>query len=460
VKSSSQNAGAIPMKMNSLLVAAIVLAALSGVLYWSNHRKPAENAVKVSADTPPKILTLTQADIAKVDIKRKSGDEVELAKDNAGKWQIAAAKPLRADQSEVSSMLSTLSSLSSERLIEEKAGNLADYGLAQPVVEVDVTEKDNKTQKLLIGANTPAGNAVYVALAGDSRVFTLASYTKTSLDKSAKDLRDKRLLVFEQDKLSRVELSAKKQDIEFGRNKDQWQIVKPKPFRADDSKVEDLIRKLGDAKMDLNVSDHDQQKASAAFNSGSAVATAKVTDTSGTEELQVRKNKDDYYAKSTAVEGVYKVGSDLGSSLDKTVDEFRNKKLFDFGFTDPEKIELHAGGRTYFLTKGGSDWFSADGKKIDAISAESLVGKIRDLAASKFLDSGFGTVEVEITASSTGGKSVENVLISKDGGHYVAKRNGEPALYQLDPVVVTGLQKAAEDMKPAVELKPEAPKKK
>ena len=183
------------------------------------------------------------------------------------------------------------------------------------------------------------------------------------------------MLVFEQDKLSRVELSAKKQEIEFGRNKEQWQIVKPKPFRADDSKVEDLIRKLGDAKMDLSASDDDQKKAAAAFSSGTAVATAKVTDASGTEELQVRKNKDDYYAKSTAVEGVYKVTSDLGTALDKTVDDFRNKKLFDLGFTDPEKIEFHDGAKAYFLTKGGSDWFSADGKKVDAIGAEAIRGE-------------------------------------------------------------------------------------
>jgi Domain of unknown function (DUF4340) len=448
------------MKMNSLLSAAIVLAALSGILYWSNHRKPAENAVKVSADTPPKILTLAQGDISKVDIRKKSGDEVQLAKNDAGKWQIVGAKALRADQNEVSSMLSTLSSLGAERLIEEKAGSLAEYGLAQPAVEVDVTEKDNKTQKLLIGDNTPAGNAAYAALAGDPRVFTLANYSKTSLDKSAKDLRDKRLLVFEQDKLSRVELAAKKQDIEFGRNKEQWQIVKPRPLRADDSSVEELIRKLGDAKMDLNASDEDQKKAAAAFRSGTAVATAKVTDASGTEELQVRKSKDDYYAKSTAVEGVYKVGSDFGTALDKSVDDFRNKKLFDFGFTDPEKIELHQGDKAYFLTKGGSDWFSADGKKMDAMGAEALVGKVRDLAASKFLDSGFGAVEVAVTSSSNGGKSVEKVLISKDGDHYVAKREGEPALYQLDPVAVTGLEKAAEDMKPAVEPKLAVPKKK
>ena len=221
------------MKMNSLLIAAIVLAALSGVLYWSNHRKPAEDAVKVSADAPVKILALTPAEITKVDIKKKSGDEVELSRDSAGKWQIAGAKPLRADQNEVSSMLSTPSSLTSERLIEQKAANLGDYGLAQPDAEVSVTEKDNKTQKLLIGDNAPSGNAAYVALAGDPRVFTLAKYSKTSLEKSEKDLRDKRLLFFEQDKLSRiVELNAKKVGIEFGRNKDQWQIVKPQTFPA------------------------------------------------------------------------------------------------------------------------------------------------------------------------------------------------------------------------------------
>jgi hypothetical protein len=448
------------MKMNSLLVAAIVLAALSGVLYWSNHRKPKEDAVKVSADTPPKILTLAQADITKVDIKKKTGDAVELTKNEAGKWQILAAKPLRADQNEVSSILSTLSSLTSDRLIEERAGNLADYGLAQPSVEVDVTEKDNKTQKVLIGDSTPAGNATYVALVGDPRVFSLATYAKTSLDKTAKDLRDKRLLVFDQDKLSRVELTAKKQDIEFGRNKDQWQIVKPKPYRADDSKVEELLRKLGDAKMDLNVSDGDQKKSIAAFNSGTPIATAKVTDASGTEELQVRKSKDDYYAKSTAVDGVYKVGSDLGTALDKTVDDFRNKKLLDLGFNDPDKIEFHVGTKAYFLTKGGSDWFSADGKKVDAIGAETYVGKVRDLAASKFLDNGSGASEFELTVTSNSGKSVEKILVSKDGDHYVAKRDGEPALYQLDPVMVTGLEKAADDLKPAVEPKPEPAKKK
>jgi hypothetical protein len=441
------------MKGYGLLVAAIILAALSGVLYWSDHKKPSEPAVKVAADAPPKILSLATADIAKVDIKKKNGDEVALAKNDAGQWQMVAPKPWRADQNEIASMLSTFTSLTSEKLIEEKAASLEQYGLAQPAIQIELIQKDNKIQKLLIGDSTPTGDGVYVALAGDPRVFTLSNYTKNTLDKSAKDLRDKRLLTFESDKLSRVELVAKKQDIEFGRNKDQWQIVKPKPMRADDSLVQDLIRKLGDARMDLSASDEDQKKAAAAFAGGTPVATAKVTDASGTQELQVRKNKTDYYAKSSVVEGVYKVPIDLGTSLDKGVDDFRTKKLFDLGFNDPDKIELHDGAKSYYLTKGGQDWWLPDSKKADAIPAETYVQQVRDLSANKFVDSGFGAATIELTVTSNGGKNVEKVSIAKDGDHYVAKRDGEPALYQFDPVVVTNLEKAAEDLKPAPEPK-------
>ena len=456
----TNNAGAIPMKINSLLVAAIILAALSGVLYWSNHKKTSASDVKVSADMPPTILSLPQSDITKVDIKKKGAEEVDLAKNDAGKWQITTPKELRADQDQVSSMLSTLSSLSSERLIESKAGNLAEFGLAQPAVELDVTEKNNKTQKLLIGDATPTGNAAYAALAGDPRVFTLENYNKNSLDKSLNDLRDKQLLIFDQDKLSRVELDAKKQDIEFGRNKDQWEIVKPKPLRADNSNVQDLISKLADARMDLSGTDEDQKNAAKLFASGTVVGTAKVTDPSGTEELQVRKNKNDYYAKSSAVEGVYKVGNDLGIALDKGVDDFRTKKLFDLGFTDPDKIEFQDGAKTYYLTKGGMDWWLPDGKKADTIDAEAFEEKVRDLSASKFVDSGYTTPVMELTTTAKSGKDVEKVLISKTGDRYFAKRDDGSAEYELDPNVVKDMEKAAADMKPAAVPKPAAPVKK
>jgi Domain of unknown function (DUF4340) len=437
------------MKNSGLLIAAVVLAALTGALYWSNRHPASENTAKASIDTPPKILTLKQEDISKIEIKKKGGEELALAKGDAGKWQITAPKPLGADQEAVSSLLSSVSSLNSDRLVEDKAADLGQYGLTQPSLELDVTTKDTKPQKLLLGDETPAGSAVFAKLDGDPRVFTIASYNKTSLDKSANDLRDKRLLTLDFDKLSQVELVTRKQDIQFGRNKQEWQIVKPKPARADNFQVEEIVRKLREAKMETATTDADAKKAAAAFASGTQVGTAKVTDAASTQELQIRKSKDDYYAKSSAVSGIYKIPSDLGSGLDKNVDDFRNKKLFDFGYDEPTKVELHDGAKAYFLTKGGQEWWSVDSKKMDSASVQSLIDKIRELSASKFVDSGFTAPVIELTVTSSDGKRVEKASISKSGDNYIAKRENDPSLYQLNSSAVTDLQKLAAEVKPA-----------
>ena len=42
-------------------------------------------------------------------------------------------------------------------------------------------------------------------------------------------------------------------------------------------------------------------------------STARVTDPSGAQELQIRKSKDLYLAKSSAVEGIYKVNTELAA---------------------------------------------------------------------------------------------------------------------------------------------------
>src|SRR5438445_5959529 len=350
------------MRAKGLLTATFLLLVLSGVIWWSN--KKAATADKTPVETTAvKLVNLPEDQIQNIEIKKRTGETVKLQR-NDSKWLIAGAEPLRADADAVSSMRSTLSSLSSDRTVEEKASSLEQYGLTQPAIELNITDKNKKTAKLLIGDDTPAGTAVYAAIAGDPRVFALSSYKKNSFDKSPNDLRDKRLLTFESDKVSGIELTAKKQTIAFGRSKDQWQIVRPKPLRADGSQVEELLRTLRDAKMDLSGSE-DDKKVSTAFGSGTLFATAKVTDVSGAQELQVRKNKDDYYGKSSVVPGVFKLSSGTGTGLDKGFDDFRNKKLFDFGFADPEKVEIHNGAKSYFLTHSGGDWWS-NVTKIDA----------------------------------------------------------------------------------------------
>ena len=450
------------MKPRGLLVAAVILAALSGALYWSNHHKPSEKAdnPKEKVDAPPKILSLGEADISDIVIRKKGQPPVVLAM-QSGAWKITAPQALDTDAASVNGVTSTLSSLSSERLVDDKATDLAQYGLADPPLEVDFTVK-GKTQKLLLGDATINGSANYVSLAGDPHVYTIATYVKSSLDKTAGDLRDTRLLTVDFDKATQIELTAqtagKKQSLTFARDKESWQIVKPQAIRADAFQMDSVVRSLRDAKLTASSPD-DEKKNAAAFSAGAPFALAKITASTGTQELQVRKSKDDYYAKSSAVEGSFKIPSGIATGLNKPLDDLRNKKIFDFGFNDPDRIEIHDGAKAMYLTHGGADWWGADGKKLDAATVQPVVEKLRDLAAVKFPDSGFASPAIEIIVVSNSGKRTEKVAIAKAGVSYIAKREGEPGLYELGAAAVDDLRQAAAGVK-AAPPPAAAPKKK
>jgi Domain of unknown function (DUF4340) len=312
------------MNFRGLIIAVVVLAGLGGVLYWSQHRKPPEDTSAISPSAAPVILKVDPADITQLVIKQKQSDPVTLKKAEAGKWQITEPRPYRADQETVAGVLSTLSALNADRVVEEKASDGKQYGLDPPAIEVDITGKGQAMRQLLLGDDTPAGGDVYAALAADPRVFTISSFNKSSLGKSLNDLRDKSLLTINPDKVSRVELLRKPQEIEFGRTKDGWQILKPTSSPADSSAVNDLVRSLTDARMELSAPG--SSDAAAEFTRATPVATAKLTGDTGVQTLEVRKSKNDYYAKSSTVDGAFKVDSSLGSELDKKIDDFRQKK--------------------------------------------------------------------------------------------------------------------------------------
>ncbi|HEY7386923.1 MAG TPA: DUF4340 domain-containing protein [Bryobacteraceae bacterium] len=431
------------MKPNGLLIAIALLAVLGAGVWWSNRKQAA-----AKSDTTTKILSIPADGVQEVRLKNPQ-QTIDI-KRASGKWVMTQPQALPADNDTTTTLVSALSSLNADTVVDAKATDLAPYGLKTPTEDVQVVEKGGKTDHLLIGDETLKGDASYAKLANDPRVFTIASYVKNNIDKSPNDLRDKRLMTFDSDKLTRVDLQpAGKTEVEFGKNSDGWQILKPRPLRADGGTVDSLVSNLKDVRMDLS---EEPDKAEKAFSAGTKVATAAVTDSSGNQTIEVRKDKDNYYAKSTAVAGIYKVSADFGKGLDKNLDDFRNKKLYEFGFSDPSKIELK--NATY--AKSGDKWMSG-AKTMDNTSVQDLIDKLRDLSATSFDQKGGGDPVFEAAVTSNMGKRVERVTISKQGNQYFAKRDDEPGIYGLDAKAVDDLQKAAAGVKEAA---PPAPAKK
>jgi hypothetical protein len=435
-----------PLKPGGLFAALGVLIVLGGVSWWYQKHPTADaNASKTPAS--PKLISVDSNQIEDIRIAKLGGEPIEVAK-LANQWMITKPTAMPADGDAVNMLAGTLSTLNADRVIDEHPASLDTFGLTTPSEEVDVTTKGGKTTKLLIGADTPSSTGTYAKLENDPKVYTLPSYTKTSFDKTVNDLRDKRLLTFNQDKLTSVAVSGKGQTVEFGKNaQGDWQITKPKPMRADSLQVDDLIRKLKDAKMDLSGANSDPKDAATQYASGEKVGTASTTDNIGTQTVEIHKaaGKDGgFFAKSSALPGIYKVAGDVGDALGKSADDYRNKKLFDFGFNDPSKLDIN--GTTY--QKSGDKWTSGS-TGYESGSIQTVIDKLRDLSATKFIDKMGGTQALTIGVTSGDKHRNEKVTINKDGDAYDAQREGEPSVYVLDAKNVDELQKAIAGIKKA-----------
>lgn len=439
------------MKIRNLAIAVVVLAVLCGAVWWANSHPSSANTKTTAAS--PQLANISEGQITQIDLAKKNGNPVVIGREK-GKWVLTAPHALPADQDAVSNLASSLSPVTADSVVEADPKDLSKYGLANPSLAVTVQKKNGKAVKILFGDNVPAGSLVYASIAGKPDVYAVASSERDAFNKSEDDLRDKRLLTFNSNEVTRIELVSGKANMEFGKNnQNDWAILKPGPYRADSSEVDNLVSDLSNAKMDLSSDDTGVKDAAKEFAKGKPAGSVKVTDSSGTQTLELRKDGGDFYAKSSAVPGIYKLSGDLGSDMGKTVDYFRDKKIFDFGFDDPDEIQIQQGSTQATYTHSGTDWKS-NGKTMDAASVQALVDDLRDLTSTKFVTKGFAGTDFSVTVTSNKGKRVETADFSKVKDGYIAKREGEPnTQYALDASAVNDILNANKAIKPAATKK-------
>lgn len=443
------------MKFRGLLAALVVLAALGGVLWWSQHHqpKPAESTPALTA-----ILKFDAKSVTGLTLHDKGAAPIVLAPGGGAAWQITAPISFRADSEAVNQIVAGLANLVPQRLVEDKTANLSSYGLGDPSISVDVAEKNNQSAHLLLGDKTPTGDGIYAMIPGNPRIYTVGTWLDNQLNKSVDDLRDKHLVPVHTPDVNKIEIQRGGRQIAIARVPGGWQIQKPATYRTNNYEVDNLLEQVVSATWDTSTN---AAEAATAFAHGSPVATADVTTGTGantnTDWLEIRKSKDDYYAKSSAIPGVWKIDAALATALDRDADAYRNKQLFDFGYAVPVSIQYHAGSTSLNLTYTAGAWYS-DGKKMDPDSVDAFISALRSLAAAKFVGSGYTRPDIDLTVKAGGAHPPETIHIQKTPEGAIAKRDDGEGLYFLDADTMNSFTKAAAAVKPTAQ--PAAPPQK
>src|SRR5712691_11656042 len=233
--------------LKSTIALLVVLVGLCAYIYFVLSKKP-DTGAEAAKD---RVFVSLDADkIDEIQVKSESGDTTALKKAN-GMWQITAPLTVKADQMQVGSLATNLSTLEITRLVYENPADLKEYGLDAPRVEIEFKASGDKTyatpHRLLLGGKSPTGGDLFAKRDADKRVILVAGYTDPIFNRATFDLRDKTLLAFEREKVDRIDLSAGgagKTALELAKDGMDWKLTKPIAAAADYSTVDSLISRL------------------------------------------------------------------------------------------------------------------------------------------------------------------------------------------------------------------------
>lgn len=443
--------------LRSFLGLVVILIALGAYLYFvESKRTPGTD----SDEKREKVFAVESDKIDEVSIKSASGERTTLKK-TGDTWQIVAPIAATPDSAEVSGVTSNLSTLEVQRVIDENASDLKEYGLAEPRIEVAF--KAGGTQHTLhIGQKTPPGSDLYAKLADQKKVFLISSYLESSFNKTTFDLRDKAALKLDRDKVDAVEIVTADRQLRFAKAEGEWRMTSPVSGRTDHTAVESLIGRLGSAQMksiaaadaaDLKQYGLDNPAATVRIGSGSSQATLLIG--KAAEEGNV-------YAKDQSRPAVFTLESSLADDLKKDATEFRQKDLFDARSFNTARVEIARGGQTVAFEKtkvkdkDGKEeekWrqVAPAAKDADSAKVDALVSAITAARADSFQDdaakTGLDKPDLTVTLKFDEGKKEERVAFARSGSDGYASRAGEPGAAKIPASTIESIVKALGELK-------------
>lgn len=138
-----------------------------------------------------------------------------------------------ADKAKVSNMLNTIAKLKLTALVSESA-NYERYDLTDSEkVAVRAFSGDTLVREFNIGQSAPTFKHTFVTLAGDPNVYHAQGAFKMSFDQTFEDMRDKKVMTFDQAAITGVEIQKGDQTLEAVR----MEIAPPEPGQAEETKA-------------------------------------------------------------------------------------------------------------------------------------------------------------------------------------------------------------------------------
>ena len=451
----------------------IALLGLGAYVYFVELPKAKQDAEK------PTVLTFEKEAVDTLTLTYPER-EISLQQTAAGEWNLTVPVQAKADDATVNNMLTTLGDEEVTRsLTSQEPTDLALYGLAQPPVVVHLVLQDGTAlPKVSIGKDTPVGFSVYVQKEGDPQLHLTRQAFRLGLTKEVKELRDKTVLPFERDRVTRITINTSETSIVLIKSDAGWALEQPAPYAVDASAVQTYLSTLEGIRaedfveqplLDLSAFGLDPAHLIVSLRLGEdATRTISVGD-----EQSVDAGTTQRYLKRDDGETLYLVRAGLLKDLGKSVTDFRDKAVVSIPEGKITQVVVtRQGGAGFTLSRGQENAWAIDKKAEGTLKTATLSQFIADLRELRGFEIaadnpedlslyGLDDPAVSLVATDETGEKLATVFLGQttqeETEKHFAMRAGGETVFTLRDYVFSRFDKNPEDFweKPEPEEKGE-----
>jgi hypothetical protein len=391
---------------------------------------------------------------------------LELTKTDQG-WRLVKPVEAPADDAAVKTMLTTLADAEVQKTLEQAPTDLAPFGLDKPTVTVRVSVKDGTPPPpVAVGKNTAIGGKTYVKKGDEAKLYLTTTALSFGLNKQPKDLRNKDLLVFQDDEVKQVEIKAADGATVtlVRKDKDAW-TVGPGDHPADPTEARSYLSSLRSTR----AADFPDDTPADLAKYGLAAPRLTITVTTDKDAKTLLIGGDSVpsgapqgttkqiYAKRGDQPTVYAIGDWAFRSLAKNPSQFRDKTILGVESGRVKTIAIERkDGANVTLTRGDQGAWQIEGGDATPAQADTVSRFLDDLRelrgsdiaaepASDLARFGLDAPALRITLTDKDGQAMGALLASKQGDKYYAMRAGTQTVFEARDYMYTRLDKQRSD---------------
>lgn len=321
------------------------------------------------------VLAFTPAEVQEVRFARGTDTPVVVQRQAEDTWRLTAPVTAKADAQQVRALLQRLHDVKVQAFIAEDAAELESYGLQTPVWQVSLhIGQEHAPLQLSLGTVDSERKGVYARLGEATRVVLLPQELWENLPKTATAMRDKTLIKFERENITRLELQAPNEHIVItSSGPRQYTMEQPVHTPADGDAIYSLLWDMQDLKakdfvaetpnaLDLYGLDVPQRRITAWEKAPTAQEATQ-------HELVLGAEAPDgqgLYARLGAGPVIYLVGNtETQRLMSKTAFDLRNKKILAFTSDQVHKIRVQYPAAQFTIERSGTVWKLTEPQKQD-----------------------------------------------------------------------------------------------